>query len=72
MFPVNREAMQEYQYCSSIIVKMRSYTKQTSAMERDCTFFMFGTTRPFGVAMATPILWEPTMTNDDTINCVYK
>jgi hypothetical protein len=28
-------------------------------MERDWTFFILGTTRPDGVAMAIPILLEP-------------
>lgn len=28
-------------------------------MERDWTFFMLGTTKPYGVAIAIPILWGP-------------
>lgn len=40
-------------------VKLKISTKPTSKIESDWTFFMFGTTRPYGVAMAIPILWEP-------------
>ena len=31
----------------------------TSNIERDWVFLIFGTTKPEGVAMAIPILWEP-------------
>lgn len=33
--------------------------KFTSKIERDWTFFMLGTTRPCGVAIAIPMLWDP-------------
>ena len=48
---------------------MRSQTLRTSKIERDWTFFMFGTTKPYGVAMAIPMLWEPkiiTENNNDS------
>lgn len=45
-------------------IKLRSSTKLTSKIESDWTFFMFGTTRPDGVAMAIPILCEPIVINN--------
>lgn len=47
--------------------KKKRKSELTSEMERHWTFFMLGTTKPCGVAIATPMLWDPSSQNNEQV-----